>query len=264
MKDYKRLSHRHRKKVTKTHWYQKLDPKPYLAGMAFVFLGVLGYSWYQKNIPETIDKPNIKEKLIQAQISSKKSLTKPSPSIIKKKALPQKPHWKYIIIHHSATDVGDAKRFNQFHIKKYHKRLLYHFVIGNGRGSGSPDGKIEIGYRWKKQIPGGSVHGSADQYNQTGIAICLVGNYTLYYPSKKQMNSLYTLTRFLMKKYDIPPKYVLTHRHAVRTICPGPLFPETAFIKLIKEKNIRSRPFQNVKADEIAAKRLAKLSRPIE
>ncbi|GMT49371.1 MAG: hypothetical protein IEMM0008_0910 [bacterium] len=263
MKDYKRLSHRHRKKVSKTPWYRQIDPKPYLAGMAFVFLGVLVYSWYQKNNPVTVEKLNIREKLIQAQLLSKKN---PEPGLIKakKKAFPQKPRWKYIIIHHSATDVGDAKRFNQFHLSKYHHGLLYHFIIGNGRGSGSPDGKIEIGYRWKRQIPGGSVHGSADQYNQTGIAICLVGNFTRYRPTKKQMNSLYTLTRFLMKKFSIPPKYVLTHRHAVRTICPGPLFPEASFTKLI-QKNARSRPYQNVKADEMAARRLtAKFSKPVE
>ncbi len=263
MKDYKRLSHRHRKKVSKTPWYRKLDPKPYLAAMAFVFLGVLGYSWYQKNNPVSIEKPDIRKKLIQAQLTSKKNSVKPESIGANKKALPPKSRWKHIIIHHSATDVGDAKRFNQFHIDKYHKGLLYHFVIGNGRGSGSPDGKIEIGYRWKKQIPGGSVHGSADQYNQTGIAIVLVGNYTRYRPSKKQMNSLYALTRFLMKKFNIPPKNVLTHRHAVRTVCPGPLFPEAAFTKLIKE-GARSRPFLHVRTDERAARQMAnKPSKPM-
>jgi hypothetical protein len=60
--------------------------------------------------------------------------------------------WKTVVFHHSATTAGSAAAFD-----RYHKQTLgdpdgikYHFVIGNGNGSG--DGVIEITDRWRKQM----------------------------------------------------------------------------------------------------------------
>src|SRR5574342_132619 len=46
--------------------------------------------------------------------------------------------WKYIVIHHSATEKGNAARFDEYHRKKrgWEYGLAYHFVIGNGTLSG--------------------------------------------------------------------------------------------------------------------------------
>lgn len=55
-----------------------------------------------------------------------------------------------IVIHHSATDIGSAASFDRRHrLINHWDELGYHFVIGNGSGSG--DGAIEIGTRWYKQ-----------------------------------------------------------------------------------------------------------------
>ena len=44
-----------------------------------------------------------------------------------------------IVIHHSATDRGGAKAFDEYHRKKNGwDELGYHFVIGNG--TDTPDG----------------------------------------------------------------------------------------------------------------------------
>ena len=58
--------------------------------------------------------------------------------------------WKYIILHHSATDEGNAKNFDDYHRekKKWKYGLAYHFVIGNG--TDSRDGEIEESLRTPK------------------------------------------------------------------------------------------------------------------
>ncbi len=37
--------------------------------------------------------------------------------------------WKYIIVHHSATEVGSSQQFNASHLKRGWKGVGYHFVI---------------------------------------------------------------------------------------------------------------------------------------
>ena len=95
--------------------------------------------------------------------------------------------WQYLVIHHSGTEQGSAAAFDDYHRRKRRMEngLAYHFVIGNG--TGSTDGLIEIGDRWKRQIHGGHVR--SDWYNNTGIGICLVGNFEKQRPTTKQMQS---------------------------------------------------------------------------
>ncbi|MDP2981504.1 MAG: LysM peptidoglycan-binding domain-containing protein, partial [Candidatus Omnitrophota bacterium] len=59
--------------------------------------------------------------------------------------------WKYIIIHHSATDVGNALSFDYIHShKRLWKGLGFHFVIDNGTGD-TKNGHIEVSPRWLHQ-----------------------------------------------------------------------------------------------------------------
>jgi len=61
-----------------------------------------------------------------------------------KAAIPlyQSRKWTYIIIHHSATDVGDAYYFNILHRRRGWDGIGYDFVIDNGTKS-KQDGAIE-------------------------------------------------------------------------------------------------------------------------
>ena len=134
--------------------------------------------------------------------------------------------WRHIVIHHSATDRGNAASFDRSH---RHERgwdeLGYHFVIDNGRGG--PDGRIEVGSRWKKQKWGAHTGGTPDnEYNNHGIGICLVGDFSGHMPSRAQIASLQRLVRYLANKYDIDPDNVIGHCEAPRcsTCCPGGVF----------------------------------------
>jgi hypothetical protein len=132
--------------------------------------------------------------------------------------------WKYIVLHHSATDGGTAESFDASHRHRGWDELGYHFVICNGNGA--DDGLIQVGSRWEKQKHGAHTGGTPDnEYNELGIGICLVGSFENELPSRKQLESLHKLVAWLRWKYKIPAGRVIGHRDAPETAtrCPGGL-----------------------------------------
>ena len=151
------------------------------------------------------------------------SIKKGQPYIIKQLDRYFVRDWKYIVIHHSASESGSASEFDKYHRETRHweNGLAYHFVIGNGHGSG--DGQIEIGNRWIKQIDG--AHAGVQEYNHFGIGICLVGNFNNTNPTTNQMTSLTTLVEYFQERCRVPSENIITHRHVKETDCPGRKFP---------------------------------------
>jgi N-acetylmuramoyl-L-alanine amidase len=142
--------------------------------------------------------------------------------------------WKYIIIHHSATDVGSALEFHFAHQRRgFSRGLGYHFVIDNG-SSGKSDGHIEVSPRWIKQQDG--AHCKAAGMNYKGIGICLVGDFTGEYVSNKQLSSLVYLVNLLREYYHIPLKNIMGHGQVpgARTECPGKRFPWNRFFQQLR------------------------------
>ena len=141
--------------------------------------------------------------------------------------------WKAIIIHHSAQSTG-----NMTLIDKHHREINgwdgvgYDFVIGNGKGSA--DGQVEVTFRWRKQIAGAHCGGTPNnRANESGIGICLVGDFTKTRPTYRQMLALKKLVRFLQKRYKISTSRIYGHSttpgYTRVTICPGKYFPMAAF-----------------------------------
>ena len=130
--------------------------------------------------------------------------------------------WRHIVIHHSATDRGSATMFDRSHRARGWDELGYHFVIDNG--SGGPDGRVEVGSRWRAQKWGAHCGGTPNNaYNNYGIGICLVGNFDRGMPTRRQLDSLGRLVGYLAAEHDIPPERVIGHRDApnAATRCPG-------------------------------------------
>ncbi len=137
--------------------------------------------------------------------------------------------WKYLIIHHSATDEGNAFSFYNMHLRRgFWNGLGYHFVIDNGT-FGKEDGQIEISPRWIKQQKG--AHCKVSNMNDIGIGICLVGNFSKEDVSEKQLNSLAYLVNILRKNYNIPKSRIMGHGQipGAATECPGLRFPWKKF-----------------------------------
>jgi LysM repeat protein len=138
--------------------------------------------------------------------------------------------WKYIIIHHSATDDGNSLDFNKLHKRKGWDGVGYDFIIDNGT-KGKQDGQIETSPRWIKQEDG--AHCKASDMNSKGIGICLVGNFSKEKVSERQMDSLIYLVLTLKKYYRIPYKNIMGHSQVsgAKTECPGKYFPWKEFRK---------------------------------
>ena len=139
-------------------------------------------------------------------------------------SVPARP-WRWIVIHHSATHFGSARVFDRAHRARGWDELGYHFVIDNGHGG--RDGRVEVGSRWIKQKWGAHCGGTPNnEYNNYGIGICLVGDFSKTLPSNRQLRSLRKLLIFLMRRYRIPPSNVIGHRDApgASTACPGNAF----------------------------------------
>lgn len=136
--------------------------------------------------------------------------------------------WKYIIIHHSATDDGDAYAINILHRRRGWNEIGYDFVIDNGT-KGRADGAIEVSPRWTNQETG--AHCRSSDMNNIGIGICLVGNFSKEKVSEKQLNSLVYLVNVLKKYYEIPINHIMGHGQVpgARTECPGKYFPWREF-----------------------------------
>lgn len=139
------------------------------------------------------------------------------------------PRWKAIVVHHSGTPTGGAASFDRFHRESNGwDELGYHFVIGNG--TDTPDGMIEVGPRWNKQKHGAHCKTADNFFNDHGIGICLVGDFTRRGPTPKQMASLRRLVAFLSEECHIPPSRTYSHGEINhKTQCPGRNFPMLAF-----------------------------------
>lgn len=133
--------------------------------------------------------------------------------------------WRYIILHHTATDIGKATVIHKCHRERgFIYGLGYHFLIDNGT-LGKGDGQIEVSPRWIKQQDG--AHCKAGGMNHVGIGIALIGDFNDKPPTEAQIRSLLLLLNVLMDYYHIPPSHVMGHGDVpgAQTDCPGKLFP---------------------------------------
>lgn len=143
--------------------------------------------------------------------------------------------WKYIIIHHSATERGDSLAFDGAHLRRgFIGGVGYDFVIDNGT-LGRADGEIEVTPRWLKQQDGR--HCKASRMNMKAIGICVVGNFDEGQVSGAQMASLVYLVKTLRHYYKIPVKKILGHGQVrdAETDCPGKKFPWQEFRARLKQ-----------------------------
>jgi len=170
--------------------------------------------------------------VLPVEVPRPEKVAAPAPRVDPAWQVPLRRRWRFIVVHHSATDSGNAARFH-----RHHRRdngwdgLGYHFVIGNG--DGSRDGQVEVGYRWTRQLTGahaGRPPDGSNLMNETGIGICLVGNFEESRPTAAQRAALHRLLDYLRGRCGIPADHVLAHRDIRGTSCPGRHFPYGEFM----------------------------------
>ncbi len=127
--------------------------------------------------------------------------------------------WRYIIIHHTASDIGNLEYYKKLHQEERGwDDVGYHFIINNGT-YGTIPGQIEESDLWKKRKSGYSTKNWL--VNNFGIAIVIVGNLENHPPLPQQYESLLNLVLKLSIKYNIPTERIFGHREIQNTKCPG-------------------------------------------
>lgn len=145
-------------------------------------------------------------------------------------SVPPRP-WKFIVLHHTATAEGSVETIDAEHRQRRDAQgqpwrgIGYHFLIGNGRGQG--DGEVRATFRWRDQSAG--AHAGVSAFNETGIGVCLVGNFENTPPTPAQIASLAALCGELQTRFSIADGQILRHGDLKGTACPGKLFPRELF-----------------------------------
>ncbi len=137
--------------------------------------------------------------------------------------------WRTITVHHSGTLQGSARLFHRDHLRRRMGGLFYHFGIGNG--TNTPDGAVEVGWRWKKQVPANRPH---------DIQICLVGDFDREEVSDKQFTTLVYLITALREEYGVSIANVRKHNDikGKHTDCPGKRFPFQRLISTLVQNKV--------------------------
>jgi N-acetylmuramoyl-L-alanine amidase len=204
------------------------------------FLVLLGGCASYEPMPDVVESPNIESPKV---VSPPVVKPKPKPVAIRRDFsrdwLPPadvEKQWTAIVIHHSATETGNAAIFDRMHREENHwDGVGYDFVIGNGTDSG--DGEVEVTFRWRRQIAGAHCGGTPNNWaNVDAVGVCLVGDFSYRAPSAKQMQSLLKLIRFLQNRYGISINHIYGHSDtpgARVTECPGRMFPMDRLKRLL-------------------------------
>ena len=137
--------------------------------------------------------------------------------------------WRYVVIHHTATSGGSVESIHREHLKRTTggQRWLgigYHFVVGNGQGMA--DGAIEPTFRWRQQLQG--AHAGVEAYNQRGIGVALVGDFSKTRPTAAQLAAVRQLVTALRTEFRVPANRIVGHRDIKSTACPGKNFSLSA------------------------------------
>jgi len=202
---------------------------------ALLFCGCLfvlgGCASNNEPMPEIVYSPSYEPKIAPPVVKPEQSQKKVyqnvpvdwlPPSQVEKR-------WTAIVIHHSATENGNADLFDKMHREENHwEGIGYDFVIGNG--TDSANGQVEVTFRWREQRTGAHCKTPDNWANEDAIGICLVGNFDNTIPTTRQMQSLLKLTRFLQKRYGISKSRIYGHNNtpgARITACPGKNFSMT-------------------------------------
>lgn len=139
----------------------------------------------------------------------------------------------YIIIHHALASNCSIYDVHRWHLSNGWAGCGYHYFI-------SKEGKI---YRGRMEEQRGS-HCKQEGMNMKSIGICLEGCYQDYKGERDkvvpdaQLEALSTLTKYLMKKYEIGIGNVKKHHDvASYKLCPGNYFPWRIYLSKLEENH---------------------------
>jgi len=133
-----------------------------------------------------------------------------------------------IVIHHSATDVGDYEMFRRAHRGRGWDEAAYHLVLSNGSTS-IPAGFLEATERYRTLEH--SVATRDRKSNLGGVHLCIVGNFEKHeFPDSLKAPAV-NAVRLLQERFRVKDNGILFHGSDCNaTKCPGKYFRKEAFL----------------------------------
>ena len=144
-----------------------------------------------------------------------------------------KQRFRWIVVHHTASDYGNYDSIKTIH-KKKHKWVDagYHLILSNG-STNVPMGFLEATSRYK--FLSYSLASKSVKHNILGVHICVVGNFeTNPVPNDLRGPLAFCISK-LQDMYDIPDERILLHRDVGQTLCPGKNVSRTEVISWKKQ-----------------------------
>ena len=138
-------------------------------------------------------------------------------------------HWKYIIIHHSATT--DGKTYDWGAIWHYHKIIKGWDTIGYNFGIELLNGNPIFNIGRPLTMTGAHTIGM----NGTAIGFLFTGNYDIEPPSEEILKFSVPFLKAIMYAFQIPLENIRGHRDFARKSCPGLKFSIDHLKELIEE-----------------------------
>lgn len=126
-----------------------------------------------------------------------------------------------IVIHHSASSVGNYRSIADFHRKeKGWADAAYHLILSNG-STEIPLGFLEASGRYRFLTPSAATRSM--YYNLRGLHICVVGDYDRRAMPAALKAALADAVHQLQAKYWIRDDKIMFHRDCSSSSCPGRL-----------------------------------------
>ena len=144
---------------------------------------------------------------------------------------------KYIVIHYVGA-TGDAKNNCIYYANNKVGASAHYFVGFSGDVWQSVEDKNIAWHCGGYVYPGTShpVHGLCTNSNSIGIEMCVRNKNGKWYFEDKTVDSTIKLTRYLMKKYEIPLSHVVRHHDVTGKDCPNPYVKDIKAWMKFKER----------------------------
>lgn len=133
---------------------------------------------------------------------------------------------KYIVIHYTANDGDKAINNAKFFRNNVVKASAHYFVDDDSCVKSVPIHNIAWSVGGKKysncaKTGGGKFYGICTNANSINIELCGTIKNGKIYPTQATINNALTLTRKLMKKYNIDKAHVIRHFDVTGKPCPA-------------------------------------------
>ena len=126
---------------------------------------------------------------------------------------------KYIVIHFTANN-GDTALGNTNYFKNTYRGASAHYFVDEKEIWQCVEDKDKS---WHCGTTGKYYHNYCRNYNSIGIEMCSrKDSRNNYYIKEEVVKNTIELTKYLMKKYNVPKERVIRHYDVTHKICPAP------------------------------------------